>query len=207
MQEKPNSPSSSASAKQPFSMTRADLGGLVHPTKSPEHLQSLGGCTQVLKALCVDPNVGIRAAPKMEKSGTIRGAKKDGAAQKPAPSQPPTQIVIDSQNPSEEERLLCFGPNRLPPARRITIFEYMLAALGDKIMILLSCVSMISLALGLYQDFGPQAEPTVAKIHWLEGFSILVAVILIVFAASMNDLQKEKKFRKLNDKKEDRYIK
>ncbi|TPX65510.1 hypothetical protein CcCBS67573_g08107 [Chytriomyces confervae] len=207
MQEKPNSPSSSASAKQPFSMTRADLGGLVHPTKSPEHLQSLGGCTQVLKALCVDPNVGIRAAPKMEKSGTIRGVKKDGAAQKPAPSQPPTQIVIDSQNPSEEERLLCFGPNRLPPARRITIFEYMLAALGDKIMILLSCVSMISLALGLYQDFGPQAEPNVAKIHWLEGFSILVAVILIVFAASMNDLQKEKKFRKLNDKKEDRYIK
>ncbi|KAJ3233229.1 hypothetical protein HDU81_002380 [Chytriomyces hyalinus] len=204
MHEKPNI--SSESAKQPFSITRADLSGLVHPVKSPEHLQSLGGCEQLLKALCVDPNVGIRAAPKLEKAGTIRGAKKD-VAHKPAQPPPPTQIVIDNQSPSEEERLSCFGPNKLPPARKITIFEYMLAALGDKIMILLSCVSMISLALGIYQDYGPQADPNDPKIHWLEGFSILVAVILIVFAASMNDLQKEKKFRKLNDKKEDRYIK
>ncbi|KAI9343499.1 PMCA-type calcium-translocating P-type ATPase [Obelidium mucronatum] len=91
--------------------------------------------------------------------------------------------------------------------RRNTLFDYMLAALSDKIMILLSSVAIISLALGLYEDFGPHSKPDEPRIHWVEGFSILMAVVLIVFAASLNDLQKESKFRKLNDKKEDRSVK
>ncbi|KAJ3017454.1 UNVERIFIED_CONTAM: hypothetical protein HDU68_011682, partial [Siphonaria sp. JEL0065] len=62
----------------------------------------------------------------------------------------------------------------------------MLAALSDKIMVIVFCVP---------------------RIHWVEGFSILMAVVLIVTAASLNDLQKESKFRALNDKKEDRYVK
>lgn len=48
---------------------------------------------------------------------------------------------------------------------------------------------------------------TDAKISWVEGVAILVAVIIVVLVGSINDYQKEAQFRKLNAKKEDREVK
>lgn len=42
---------------------------------------------------------------------------------------------------------------------------------------------------------------------WVEGVAIIVAVLIVVLVGSINDWQKEKQFRKLNAKKEDRYVK
>ncbi|KAJ3066998.1 hypothetical protein HDU98_009767 [Podochytrium sp. JEL0797] len=98
-----------------------------------------------------------------------------------------------------------FGRNRLPEVQPKSIFYYMLKALSDKIMILLSVVSFISLAIGITEDIN-EPDPS-QRIHWVEGFSVLVAVIIVVLASSINDLQKEKQFRKLNAKKEDRSVK
>ncbi|KAJ3235889.1 hypothetical protein HDU77_000197, partial [Chytriomyces hyalinus] len=81
----------------------------------------------------------------------------------------------------------------------------MLKALSDKIMILLSVVALVSLAIGIYEDV-VTTDPA-KKIHWIEGFSVLVAVIIIVLVSSVNDLNKERQFRNLNAKKEDRKIK
>ncbi|KAJ3022868.1 UNVERIFIED_CONTAM: hypothetical protein HDU68_008907 [Siphonaria sp. JEL0065] len=184
----------------PFKTTREELGLLIHPSKSQKQLEKLGGCSELLKSLCVDQNMGIYSAPKYKRSITVRGAKKE-------PLSSPTNIACTESTVTEDDRRNIFGANRLPPMRRITLFEYMLAALSDKIMILLSSVALISLALGIYEDFGPHSDPTQPRIHWVEGFSILMAVILIVTAASLNDLQKESKFRALNNKKEDRYVK
>ncbi|KAJ3290634.1 hypothetical protein HDU79_003111 [Rhizoclosmatium sp. JEL0117] len=98
-----------------------------------------------------------------------------------------------------------FGANVLPAVKPKSLFEYMISALSDKIMILLSVVSFISLSIGIYEDVH---EPDPAqRVHWIEGFSVLVAVIIVVMASSINDLQKEKQFRKLNAKKEDRKVK
>ncbi|KAJ3136186.1 hypothetical protein HK100_001915 [Physocladia obscura] len=178
-----------------FKVAREDLILLVHPAKNQRQLEILGGCENLLKSLCVDSNIGIKTKI-FDVSDTVRNSR---AAQK----KNEIEIVISSKvnasgtEVTEEDRKHAFGENKLPPIRQNNLFDYMLAALSDKIMILLSSVSVISLALGLYEDFGPQSNSTQPRVHWVEGFSILIAA----------DLQKEKKFRKLNSVKEDRYVK
>jgi P-type Ca2+ transporter type 2C len=72
---------------------------------------------------------------------------------------------------------------------------------------LLSIAAVVSLSLGLFQDFGqtrPQGEPPV---DWVEGVTILVAVLIVILVGSVNDWQKEKQFKVLNEKREVRVIK
>lgn len=70
---------------------------------------------------------------------------------------------------------------------------------------------MVSLAIGLYEDIAvPEYDSQGNKIpgvKWVEGVAIIVAITIVVLAGSINDFQKEKQFRKLNAKKEDRQIK
>ena len=73
--------------------------------------------------------------------------------------------------------------------------------------ILLMVAAVVSLSLGLFQDFGqprPEGEPPV---DWVEGVTILVAVLIVVLVGSLNDWQKEKQFNVLNEKREERVIK
>ena len=41
---------------------------------------------------------------------------------------------------------------------------------------------------------------------WIEGVAIVIAVLVVIMVGSLNDYQKEKQFRKLNAKKEDRQV-
>jgi Ca2+-transporting ATPase len=72
---------------------------------------------------------------------------------------------------------------------------------------LLSIAAVVSLALGLFQDFGtprPDGEPPV---DWVEGVAIIVAILIVVLVGSVNDWQKEKQFMALNEKREERFVK
>ena len=79
---------------------------------------------------------------------------------------------------------------------------------------LLSIAAVVSLALGLFQDFGtpPQTVQcgsqrcTLPQVDWVEGVAIMVAVIIVVVVGSLNDWQKERQFRALNEKKQDRGV-
>ena len=76
---------------------------------------------------------------------------------------------------------------------------------------------MISLALGLYQDIGVNEtvpcstdatqQCSKPKVDFVEGVAIVVAILIVVLVGSVNDWQKERQFRALNEKKEDRTIK
>lgn len=76
---------------------------------------------------------------------------------------------------------------------------------------------MISLALGLYQDIGihettpcsydPTQNCTAPKVDFVEGVAIIIAVVIVVLVGSLNDWQKERQFRALNERKEDRTVK
>ena len=58
---------------------------------------------------------------------------------------------------------------------------------GRPPQVLLSICAIISLALGLFQDFGtthPDGDPPV---DWVEGMAITVAVLIIVGIRSLND--------------------
>lgn len=69
---------------------------------------------------------------------------------------------------------------------------------------------MISLTVGIYEDvnkieydaFGNK----IPGVKWVEGVAIIVAVSLVVIVGSVNDFQKERQFRNLNAKKEDRLV-
>ena len=84
------------------------------------------------------------------------------------------------------------------------------------IQVLLTIAAVVSLALGLFQDFGTKRATfscgggqtcTEPPVDWVEGVAIMVAVVIVVVVGSLNDWQKERQFKKLNEKKEDRTVK
>ena len=89
----------------------------------------------------------------------------------------------------------------------------------------MSIAAAVPLALGLFQDFGtlrPAGEPPV---DWVEGVAIMVTIFIVVsglansnkctklmrivqvMVGSVNDWQKERQFRVLNNKKEEQGVK
>jgi len=93
-------------------------------------------------------------------------------------------------------------------------------ALKEKVLVLLSIAAIISLVLGLFQDFGTPQKSGEAPVNWVEGIAIMSTIIIIVsklsiyqlttggidcyfqvIVGSLNDWQKERQFKILNDKK------
>ena len=77
---------------------------------------------------------------------------------------------------------------------------------------------MVSLALGIYQDVGVEHPPEpcsddpsrlceAPRVDFVEGVAIIIAIAIVVLVGSLNDWQKERQFRALNEKKEDRTVK
>jgi Ca2+-transporting ATPase len=74
------------------------------------------------------------------------------------------------------------------------------------LQVLLSIAAVVSLALGLFQDFGTTRPPGQPPVDWVEGVAIIAAILIVVLVGSLNDWQKERQFRVLNEKKEDRLV-
>lgn len=98
------------------------------------------------------------------------------------------------------DRLRVFKDNRLPEKKSKGLLELMWIALMDKVLLLLSAAAVISLALGLYQTFGVKHKPGEAKVEWVEGVAIIVAIAIVVCVGAGNDYQKERQFVRLNKK-------
>lgn len=70
--------------------------------------------------------------------------------------------------------------------------------------------AIVSLTVGIYEDvhtveydsFGNK----IPGVKWVEGVAIIIAVVLVVVVGSVNDFQKERQFRSLNAKKDDRQV-
>lgn len=91
------------------------------------------------------------------------------------------------------KRKLIFGKNKRRKAREKTFCEFVKDAISDKILIILLIMGGISLVLGL------SLEPEHRSYSWIEGFSIIFAVFLVVSVMSINDYQKSKKFKLLQE--------
>ncbi|EPB88558.1 hypothetical protein HMPREF1544_04671 [Mucor circinelloides 1006PhL] len=109
------------------------------------------------------------------------------------------------------QRKAVFGANVLPETESKSIFALMWIAFQDKTLILLAIAAVVSLGVGLYEDIAVPEYDTfgnrIPGVKWVEGVAIIVAILLVVLVGSVNDYQKEKQFRKLNAKKEDRAVK
>jgi P-type Ca2+ transporter type 2C len=105
------------------------------------------------------------------------------------------------------DRKRIFKDNRLPVTTPKSFLQLMWAAYNDKVLMLLTAAAIVSLAIGLYQTFNTPHSGSNPPLEWVEGVSIIVAIVIIVLVGSANDYKKERQFLKLNGTKQNREVK
>nr|CDS15502.1 Ca2 transporting ATPase plasma membrane [Echinococcus granulosus] len=101
------------------------------------------------------------------------------------------------------ERIKVFGSNVIPPKPPKTFLQLMWEALQDVTLIVLMAAAVVSLALSLYSKYSGGSvggDETEGDAGWIEGVAILGAVLVVVLVTAVNDWQKERQFRGLQDK-------
>ncbi|KAM6484848.1 cation transporting ATPase [Trichoderma sp. SZMC 28011] len=195
----------------PFAFSPGQLGKLINP-KSVAAFVALGGLLGLEKGLWTNCRGGLgidehyivqsitfeQATTAHLSPGLLKESQQAGNH--------PLDCSNDKPGSSFADRKRVFGENRLPERKSKSILQLAWIALHDHVLILLSVAAIVSLALGLYQTFG-QTEHEGAKVEWVEGVAIIVAIAIVVIVGALNDWQKERQFRKLNMKKEDRFVK
>ncbi|KAI8149542.1 PMCA-type calcium-translocating P-type ATPase [Fennellomyces sp. T-0311] len=187
-------------SSNPFAFVPSQLEALMDP-KNLDLLIKYGGLEGVARGLHADIHDGLSPNAEINSSITL-----DSIMQ--SDTQAASSYAAAS---SFEKRDQFFGTNVLPQAKGKNIFQLMLLAFRDKTLILLGVAAIISLAVGIYETIAiPEYDEfgnKVPGIKWVEGVVIIAAITIVVLAGSINDFQKDKQFRKLNAKKEDRQVK
>ncbi|KAG0253988.1 hypothetical protein BG011_006034 [Mortierella polycephala] len=165
-----------------FAYTVEDLAPLTDPTQ-PTLPHQMGGIAKICEGLHVDPKVGLSS----DEAGP--------------------NSIGQSDEPKFEARSKAFGRNILPTVQSASFFSLVKKAYNDRTLILLTIAAVVSLCVSVYEDYGPHHNPDDPRVGWVEGVAILAAVAAVVFTNAINDYQKERQFRKLNAKKEDRNVK
>ena len=191
---------------RPFRFRPFQLASLLDP-KNLDALESLGGVRALLDGLGTDPSHGLtihhRKSSDISLGASQRHDRMDDHPLSTISVVPPHDLVVSDKNSSPyltslEERRRIFGENILPQRASKSLLALMWLALKDKVLVriftnsvqlhrnvlrikvLLSIAAVVSLALGLFQDFGtplPDGEPPV---DWVEGVAIMIAILIVV---------------------------
>jgi P-type Ca2+ transporter type 2C len=196
-----------------FAFSPGQLNKLINP-KSLGALHALGYLSGLEKGLRTNRHSGL-SVDEVGLDGTItfEDAVRAGSADKEfGPIKRTTTSGTMSSSPeltdeSFSDRKRVFADNRLPQKKAKTIWELAWIAYNDKVLILLTVAAVVSLALGIYQSVRPKPGNTSARVEWVEGVAIVVAILIVVTVGAANDWQKERQFVKLNRKKEERFVK
>ncbi|KAJ1979533.1 plasma membrane calcium [Dimargaris verticillata] len=200
-----------------FHLTTAQLEALLDP-KDVDKLLEYGGTAGLLDALDThaelglfvngsEPEVSRRNPHQAPATPLAAGGSGSAAASKDKSSAGHLrQDVLEQLDAQFPERVAQYGKNVLPKVQIKSFWRLAWEALQEKILILLTVAAVVSLALGIYEDVTGD-DPNEPKVNWVEGFAIIVAIMIVVLAGSLNDYQKERQFQKLNAKKEDRQVK
>jgi len=92
-----------------------------------------------------------------------------------------------------------FGTNERKVQPPVTYWELIWEGLHDFTLLLLIAAAVVSMVLGIYMEGWGEG--------WFEGCAILVAVVIVLNVAAVNDLQKDKQFRDLDAKNAQRNVK
>lgn len=151
------------------------------------------------KPLCAEELVQLIETPKEHAAAALaRLGGTSGVAEALSVS---LDFGLDTTNTADlTQREQFYGRNFVEPATPKSFLELMWDAFQDVTMIILTIAGIISLILGLTVDHDPSTG-------WIEGASILVAVLIVTLVTAGNDYKKEKQFRALNAIKEDEMIK
>ncbi|PYH99386.1 P-type calcium ATPase [Aspergillus ellipticus CBS 707.79] len=195
-----------------FAFSPGQLNKLLNP-KSLGALHALGGLRGIEKGLRTDSRSGL-SLDEGSLDGTVAFAdvtssRAPESLPKSTSQTPPSPTRVDTKPVTNEnafmDRIRIYGMNRLPERKAKSFFELAWIAYNDKVLILLTIAAIISLALGIYQSV--TATGNEAKVQWVEGVAIIVAILIVVVVGAANDWQKERQFVKLNKKKDDRLVK
>lgn len=198
-----------------FAFSPGQLNKMINP-KSLAAFHALGGLAGLEKGLRTNRHSGL-SMDELGLDGTVdfeeavkAGAEEEeryGTVKRTTTSHSLGAAANTSDN-SFADRKRIFKDNRLPEKKAKTFWQLAWIAYNDKVLILLSVAAVISLALGIYQTVEPApSEAHEARVEWVEGVAIMVAIIVVTFVGALNDYQKERQFIKLNRKKEERYVK
>ena len=91
-----------------------------------------------------------------------------------------------------KHRASIFGSNYIPPKPPKTFLRLVWESLEDTILRILIVAALFSLGLGMIFEGVEKG--------WIEGFAILIAVVIVSLVTAINDYQKEKQFRNLQGK-------
>ena len=197
----------------PFAFSPGMLGKMFDP-KNLAAFWKLGGLAGIEKGLRSNRTTGL-SVDETSLTGSVSfedatsrvsdKALTEGAAltQKDSHTAHPRH---DSSSDSFSSRKRVFHDNRLPEKKGKSLLQIMWITYNDKVLILLSIAAVVSLAVGLYQTFGQEHDPTNPSVEWVEGVAIIAAIVIVVLVGSLNDFQKERQFAKLNRKKQDRMV-
>ena len=97
-----------------------------------------------------------------------------------------------------ENRKLVFGCNYIPPKPPKTFLQFLVDAFKDTILIILAIAAVVSLLLGIFAP--EECEGSEDNTGWIDGFAIIVAVMIVALVTAVNDYQKEQQFRGLQSK-------
>jgi Ca2+ transporting ATPase len=97
-----------------------------------------------------------------------------------------------------EYRVRTYGKNDAIVKDPKTLNELILECLEDPMLRILLLAAFVSLIIGVAQQGWSHG--------WIEGFSIFLAVFIVVAISSVNNLQKEKQFHKLNQENEKKMV-
>ena len=97
-----------------------------------------------------------------------------------------------------EMRTTTFGRNEFPSPEPTTWISMFLESFEDTTVIVLMVAAVVSLAVGVYDDYSQGTSK-----GWIEGAAILFAVGLVAVVTATNNYNKDMQFRKLNSVKDD----
>ncbi|KAF9890268.1 hypothetical protein FE257_006182 [Aspergillus nanangensis] len=202
-----------------FAFSPGQLNKLLNP-KNPGALHALGGMRGLEKGLRTNINSGLSLdETKLEGAVSFEDAKATNPpdSMPKSVSQPPprqqTNSTVKLSEDSFADRKRVFSDNRLPERKPKNILQLAWIAYNDKVIILLTIAAVVSLALGIYQSVRPLTDEEKkkggheARVEWVEGVAIIVAILIVVVVGAANDWQKERQFVKLNKKKDNRQVK
>ena len=95
---------------------------------------------------------------------------------------------------SLENRLEHFGSNKIFVKPLPNFMDFVKEALSDKMIIILIISSFIEISISIFNIFKGEKN-----IDYLDGISIIIAIVVVVMVGSITNYKKEMKFHSLND--------
>ncbi|RBR10299.1 uncharacterized protein FIESC28_09526 [Fusarium coffeatum] len=195
-----------------FAFTPTQLHKLL-TTRSIPALRAFGGLLGLAAGLRTDISTGLSVdETTLDGTVTFDEAVASGSLERPpvitAASPPPSPPLLQNglfehHDKHYVDRKRVFGDNRLPQIAQKSFFRLLWIAFNDKLIILLTISATISLAIGIYQSTDSSGA---SRVEWVDGVTIVVAILIIIIASAATDWQKNYKFKKVNERKQQRDV-